>query len=52
LFTSWWDCAARLERLDGDQQAAFIDDALETLRRDHPGEIETTARNLVLSASA
>ena len=52
LFTSWWDCAARLEGLTEEQQAAFVDDALETLRRDHRGPIETTARSLVLDATA
>jgi len=52
LFTSWWDCAARMERLDEDQRAAFVDDALETLRARYPGVLETTARNLVLDASA
>ena len=52
LFTSWWDCAARLERLTEEQQAAFIDDALETLRREHEGPLVTTARSLVLDATA
>lgn len=52
MFTSWWDCAARLERLDEGRRAAFIDDALETLHRRYSGAIETTARNLVLMATA
>lgn len=52
MFTSWWDCAARLERLDEDQRAAFIDDALATLHARYAGSIETSARNLVLCAIA
>ena len=52
LFTSWWDCAARLEGLTDDQRAAFIDDAIDTLVREHRGPIETYSRSLVLSAIA
>ena len=52
LFTSWWDCAARMEGLDADQRAAFIDDALDTLHREHQGPLETSSRTLVLRATA
>ena len=52
LFSSWWDCAARLEGLDEDARADFLDDAITTLKRDHPGRLETSARNLVLLAIA
>ena len=52
MFTSWWDCAARLEAVTEDQRAALIDDALDTLHREYPGAIESTARNLVLLATA
>lgn len=51
-FASWWDCAARLEGVDDATRAAFIAQATEDLRRDHPGTIETSARNLVVSATA
>jgi ubiquinone/menaquinone biosynthesis C-methylase UbiE len=52
LCTSWWDCAARLEGVDSGRREAFIEEATELLRRDHPGSIETAARNLVLIALA
>jgi ubiquinone/menaquinone biosynthesis C-methylase UbiE len=52
LCTSWWDCAARLERLTEEQRAAFIDDALDTLHGSHTGTIETASRSLVLDATA
>lgn len=52
MFASWWDCAARLERLDEAQRRRFVDEATETLRREHAGRIETTGRNLVLHATA
>ena len=50
LCSSWWECAARLEPLDDNARAAFLDDAVTTLRRKHPGPIEINARNLVLLA--
>ena len=50
MCTSWWDCAARLEGLDAERRRAFAEDAVETLKDLHPGEIETTGRNHVLSA--
>jgi len=52
MFASWWDCAARLDSLDAEQRRRFIAEATQVLRRDHPGRIETTGRNLVLHATA
>ena len=52
MFASWWDCAARLDSLDIAERRRFIVEATETLRREHPGRIETTGRNLVLFATA
>ena len=52
LCSSWWDCAARLEGVEADERRAFIEEATETLRRKHPGTIETTGRNHVLFAIA
>jgi len=52
LCSSWWDCAARMEGMDEGARADFLDDALSTLKRDHPGGIETSSRNLVLLAIA
>lgn len=49
---SWWDLASRVEGLDAGQRQAFIDDAVASLRRDHPDTIETTGRNHVLFATA
>ena len=52
LCMSWWDLAARVERLDVNRRQAFKDDAIASLRRDHPGVIETVGRNHVLFAIA
>jgi ubiquinone/menaquinone biosynthesis C-methylase UbiE len=52
MFTSWWDCAARLDGVDADRRQQFTDDAIATLQCAHPGEIETTGRNHVLYAIA
>jgi ubiquinone/menaquinone biosynthesis C-methylase UbiE len=52
MFTSWWDCAARMEGVDADRRQKFAAEAIETLRRTHPGAIETTGRNHVLFAVA
>ncbi len=52
LCTSWWDCAARLDGVDVERRQAFVEDATKTLRREHPGVIETTGRNHVLFAVA
>ena len=48
----WWDCAARLEGIEGKSRQAFMEDAIATLRRDHPGPIETKGMNHVLFAKA
>lgn len=52
LFTSWWDCAARMEGVDSDRREKFTDEAMKTLKATHPGAIETTGRNHVLFAIA
>jgi len=52
MFTSWWDCAARLESVDDPRRKAFTDQALEALRARFPGTISTTGRNHVLLAVA
>jgi ubiquinone/menaquinone biosynthesis C-methylase UbiE len=52
MFTSWWDCASRLEGLDRARREAFIQEALSTLRRKFPRSITTTGRNHVLLAVA
>jgi SAM-dependent methyltransferase len=52
MFTSWWDCASRLDGVDGARREAFTTEALETLRDRFPGTITTTGRNHVLIASA
>lgn len=49
---SWWDLASRVEGLDVERRQAFVDDAVESLRRQHPGTIETTGRNHVVFATA
>lgn len=48
----WWDCASRLEGIAGKSRQAFMEDAIATLRRDHPGPIETKGMNHVLFAQA
>jgi ubiquinone/menaquinone biosynthesis C-methylase UbiE len=52
MFTSWWDCASRLESVDRSRREGFMQDALTTLEREHPGPITTTGRNHVLDARA
>jgi ubiquinone/menaquinone biosynthesis C-methylase UbiE len=52
MFTSWWDCASRLETVDPSRRDGFMEDALVTLKREHPGIITTTGRNHVLDARA
>jgi ubiquinone/menaquinone biosynthesis C-methylase UbiE len=49
---SWWDLAARLDGVDTSKREAFATDAVAILRRDYPGEIETTGTNHVLLAVA
>ncbi len=52
MFMSWWDCASRLEGVDGARREAFTREALATLRSRFPGAISTTGRNHVLLAVA
>jgi len=52
LCMSWWDLASRVEALPAERRQAFIDDAIATVRREHPGAIETVGRNHVAFASA
>lgn len=52
MLANWWDCATRLEALDAGRRQKFMEDATETLRRVHPGAIETVGRNHVLFAIA
>jgi ubiquinone/menaquinone biosynthesis C-methylase UbiE len=51
-FMGWVDCASRLEGMDEVRRQAITDDAIRTLRNDHPGGIETKGRNHVLFAQA
>ena len=48
----WWASASRLEGLDPIPRQALMDDAIATLKREHPGRIETKGRNHVLFAEA
>jgi ubiquinone/menaquinone biosynthesis C-methylase UbiE len=52
MFTSWWDRAVRMEGVGEDRRQKFRDEAIATLKRTYPGEIETTGRNHVLLAIA
>jgi ubiquinone/menaquinone biosynthesis C-methylase UbiE len=52
MFTSWWDCASRMESVDPSGREGFMEDALATLKREHPWPITTTGRNHVLDARA
>jgi len=52
MLMGWWACASRLEGLDPLARQAFMDEAIATLRHDHPGAIETKARSHVLFAQA
>jgi ubiquinone/menaquinone biosynthesis C-methylase UbiE len=51
-FLGWVDYAARLEGIDGDRRQAIMDEAIDTVRREYPGPIETKGRNHVLFAQA
>jgi hypothetical protein len=51
-FMSWVDCAARIEGTDDFRRQAIMEDAVMTLRQEHPGRIVTKGRNHVLLASA
>lgn len=48
----WWDFASRVEGLDPGKRQGFIDDAVAAVRKQHPGPIETFARNHVATAIA
>ena len=52
MCTSWWDCAARLEKVEGGRRQSFVADAMATVRGLHPGAFETTNRSHVLFALA
>ena len=52
MFASWWASASRLDGVDAGRREKFMEEATETLRRAHPGAIETTGRNHVLFAIA
>ena len=52
MFTSWWNCASRLDEIDDRRRSGFTEEALKTLRRVYPGVIQTTGRNHVLFALA
>jgi SAM-dependent methyltransferase len=49
---SWWDLASRVDALPAGRRQAFVDDAIASVRRDHPGRIETIGRNHVVLAIA
>ena len=51
-FMGWVPFASRLEGSDSVRRQAIMDDAIETLSRDHPGTIVTKGRNHVLLAQA
>lgn len=48
MCSSWWDCAARLENVEPGQRRSFVEDAVATIRLQHPGAFETTNRNHIL----
>ena len=52
MFASWWDCAARLDGVGAETRQAFMEEATDALKREHPGTIETVGRNHVLVAEA
>lgn len=52
MFTSWWSYASRLDGIDDDRRREFTQEAIETIKRAHPGAIDTTGRNHVLFAVA
>jgi hypothetical protein len=52
MFTSWWSCASRLDGIDDVRRREFTKEAIETIKRAHPGAIDTTGRNHVLFAVA
>jgi ubiquinone/menaquinone biosynthesis C-methylase UbiE len=52
MFTSWWSCASRLDGIDDEGRREFTQEAIETIKRVHPGAIDTIGRNHVLFAVA
>jgi len=52
MFTSWWSCASRLDGIDAEERRKFTEEASETIKRAHPGTIDTAGRNHVLFAIA
>ncbi len=50
MFMGWWDCASRLDTVEPLRREGFMQDAVATLKREHPGTISTTGRNHVLDA--
>ncbi|HEV2476240.1 MAG TPA: methyltransferase domain-containing protein [Candidatus Dormibacteraeota bacterium] len=48
MCSSWWDCAARLEKVEEDRRRSFVEDALATIRARYPGAFETRNRNHIL----
>ena len=47
---SWWQFAWRADATDPSLLKTFMSEAIEALRREHPGAITTLSRNLVLTA--
>jgi ubiquinone/menaquinone biosynthesis C-methylase UbiE len=52
MFASWWSCASRLDGIDDMRRREFTEEAIDTIKRAHPGAIDTTGRNHVLFAIA
>jgi len=48
----WWDFAYRLEGVEAERRDEFAVEAVEAVRRKHPGTITTHGRTLVLVATA
>jgi SAM-dependent methyltransferase len=48
MCSSWWDCAARLEKVEEGRRQSFVEDAVATIRTQHPGAFETRNRNHIL----
>lgn len=49
---SWWDVASRVDALAPEKRQEFVAEAVAAVRREHPGRIETFARNHVAIAVA
>lgn len=52
MCSSWWLFASRLERVEGGRRESFVEDAIATIRKDHPGPFETTGSSHILFAVA